>query len=43
MKPSTRRNVRAVLRAQKQVITRKQARKAGLTRRFIEKRLKDPM
>lgn len=36
----TKRGVQQVLRAQKQVITRKQARKAGLTRRFIDKRLK---
>jgi predicted transcriptional regulator of viral defense system len=40
MKPGTRQDVQKVLREQKQVITRKQARKAGLTRRFIDKRLK---
>jgi predicted transcriptional regulator of viral defense system len=40
VKPGTKRDVQRVLRAQKQVITRKQARKAGLTRRFIDKRLK---
>jgi len=40
MKPATRQRVQEVLRAQKQVITRKQAREAGLTKKFIERRLK---
>jgi hypothetical protein len=40
MRPTTKNDVHTILREQKRVITRKQARGAGLSRRFIEKRLK---